>query len=237
MIQKIVNTFKLDRPYRYYIFLYIIVLALTYINNFFYYESVESKENKNIENYIQNVNSYSSTCVKFSNGDINKCINEIKEFAKNSSDYYGHRVLIGGKEVIDNRRYPNSTESKPNPDERKSNTVTGELSAIGLSIEVTRNSIPIIWKSVVRSATYSISDVIKKIQKKESWEKIHEFITQILVWRSAPHISFFVLIFFVSFLMRGAIIKQMELINELEDLEEDELEALEKEFDNDESNY
>ena len=219
MMQKIVNTFKLDRPIRYYMFLYIVVLLLTYINNFFYYESVESKEKGSIKSYIQNVNNYSSICIKISNGDINECINETKEFAKNTEDYYGHRVMINGEEVIDNRRYPS---------ERRPNTVTGQLPPIGVSIEVTRSSIPIIWKSVLRSATYSIGDIINKIQKGESWENIKGFIFGVFIWRSAPHLSFFILIFFVSFLMRDSIIRQIELINKLEELEEEELESIEK---------
>jgi len=238
MIQKIVNTFKLDRPYRYYIFLYIIVLALTYVNNGLFYESIGKKEKGNIRNYIQNVSSYSTICMKFSNGGIDKCLYEVKEFAKNTSDYYGHRVIINGEEIIDNRKYGEKViDNKLYPAERKATTKTGELSSINASIEVTRNSIPTIWKSVLRSATFSSGDILKKIQDGKSWEDIKEFIFTVAIWRSAPHLTFLGLMFLFSFLMRGAIIKQMELINELEDLEEDELEALEKEFDNDESNY
>jgi hypothetical protein len=222
ILQKFVNFLKLDRPVHYYLFLIVVVISLTYINNLFYYQSVKSKEDKNIRNYIQDVSRYSSDCVKLTNGNIEKCTTYTKEFAKHSSDYYGHRVVISGEEVIDNRKYP---------EKRKSNTKISELPSIGTSIEVTRNSIPVIWKSVVKSATLSIFDIVEKIQKGDSSEKIKDFIWNTLRWRSAPFVSFFALIFLVSFLMRDSIIRQMELINELEELEEEELEEIEENFD------
>ncbi len=233
MIQKVVNSLKLDRPLRYYTFLYILVLALTYVNNALYYESVGYKEKKNIRNYIQDVNSYSALCMKFSNGDVDTCLHEVKEFSKNTSDYYGHRVVINGEKVIDSRKYGEKViDNKIYPAERKENTEIGELSSINATIEVTRNSIPVIWKSVFRSATYSVEDIIKKYKKGDSWEKIWDFITSVVIWRSAPHLSFFTLMFAFSFLTRRSIIAQKELINELEELEAIELEELENEFDN-----
>ncbi len=233
MIQKFMYSFKLDRPFRYYTFLYILVLAITYINNALYYESVGYKEKKNLRNYIQDVSSYSAMCMKFSNGDIDSCLHEVKEFAKNTSDYYGHRVVINGEEVIDNRKYGEKViDNEIHPAERKPTTSTGDLSSINATIEVTRNSIPIIWKSVLRSATYSTGDIIKKIQRGKSWEDIWGFITSVVIWRSAPHLSFFTLMFAFSFLTRRSIIAQKELINELEELEAIELEELENEFDN-----
>jgi hypothetical protein len=186
ILQKFVNFLKLDRPVHYYLFLIVVVISLTYINNLFYYQSVKSKEDKNIRNYIQDVSRYSSDCVKLTNGNIEKCTTYTKEFAKHSSDYYGHRVVISGEEVIDNRKYP---------EKRKSNTKISELPSIGTSIEVTRNSIPVIWKSVVKSATLSIFDIVEKIQKGDSSEKIKDFIWNTLRWRSAPFVSFFALIF------------------------------------------
>jgi hypothetical protein len=222
ILQKFVNFLKLDRPVHYYLFLIVVVILLTYINNLFYYQSVKSKEDKNIRNYIQDVSRYSSDCVKLTNGNIEKCTTYTKEFAKHTSDYYGHRVVISGEEVIDNRKYP---------EKRKSNTKISELPSIDTSIEVTRNSIPVIWKSVVKSATLSICDIVEKIQRGDSSEKIKDFIWNTLRWRSAPFVSFFALIFLVSFLMRDSIIRQMELINELEGLEEEELEEIEENFD------
>lgn len=222
ILQKFVNFLKLDRPVHYYLFLIVVVILLTYINNLFYYQSVKSKEDKNIRNYIQDVSRYSSDCVKLTNGNIEKCTTYTKEFAKHTSDYYGHRVVISGEEVIDNRKYP---------EKRKSNTKISELPSIDASIEVTRNSIPVIWKSVVKSATLSICDIVEKIQRGDSSEKIKDFIWNTLRWRSAPFVSFFALIFLVSFLMRDSIIRQMELINELEELEEEELEEIEENFD------
>jgi len=231
ILQKFVNFLKLDRPVYYYLFLYVVVILLTYINNAFYYQSVKSKEDKNIRNYIQEVSHYSSDCVKLTNGNIEKCTTNTKEFAKHTSDYYGHRVVISGEKVIDNRRYGEKViDDIIYPEERKSNTKISELPSIDATIEVTRNSIPVIWKSVVRSATLSIGDIVERIQRGDSSEKIEDFIWNTLRWRSAPYLSFLALIFLVSFLMRDSIIRQMELINELEELEEEELEEIEEKF-------
>lgn len=100
------------------------------------------------------------------------------------------------------------------------------------SIEITRNSVPNIWYSVWRSATFSAGQIIDKIQDGKSNEEIERFITRTVMWRSFPHLSFLFLVFFASGFMRRSIIAQKELINELEELEAIELEELENEFDN-----
>jgi hypothetical protein len=223
MVQKIVNALKLDRPYRYYILLYLLVLLLTYANNFFFYQSAETKEWRNIGNYIQSLEGYSSLCTSLTNGNTNKCLDKVKEFAKESSDYYGHRVSIDGKIIIDNRRYKTG---------RKPINRSGNLSSLNTSIEVTRNTSPDIWLSVFRSATFSASDVIKRIKRGDSKEKVQSFITKVVMWRSFPHLSFLFLVFIVGGLMKRSIIAQTKLINELEELEEKELEELEESFEN-----
>ena len=223
MVQKIVNSFKLDRPLRYYTFLYLLVILLTYANNFFFYQSVNVKERTSISNHIESINNYALLCKKLTKGNTNKCLEESKIFVKNTSDYYGHKVLIDGKKIIDNRRYP---------DEREPIIKSGRLSSLDTSIEITRNSVPNIWYSVWRSATFSASQIISKIQDGKPQEEIGRFITQTVMWRSFPHMAFLFLVFFASGFMRRSIIAQKELINELEELEAMELEELENKFDN-----
>ena len=223
MVQKIVNSLKLDRPLRYYTFLYVLVILLTYANNFFFYQSVNVKERTSISNHIESINNYALLCKKLTKGNTNKCLEESKIFAKNTSDYYGHKVLIDGKKIIDNRRYPN---------EREPIIKSGRLSSLDTSIEITRNSVPNIWYSVWRSATFSASQIISKIQDGKPQEEIERFITQTVMWRSFPHMAFLFLVFFASGFMRRSIIAQKELINELEELEAMELEELENKFDN-----
>ncbi len=223
MVQKIVNWLKLDRPLRYYTFMYVLVILLTYAGNFFFYQSVATKEWVSIGNHIELVDKYSSLCIKLTKGNTNKCIEEVEEFAKNTSDYYGQKVLIGGKETTDSRRYP---------DQREPIVRSGHLSSLNKSIEITRNSVPNIWHSVWRSATFSTGQIIDKIQDGKSQEEIERFIKRTVMWRSFPHMSFLFLVFFASGFMRRSIIAQKELINELEELEAIELEELENKFDN-----
>jgi len=224
VIQKIVNRFKLDRPLRYYTFLYVLVILLTYAGNFFFYQSVGVKEWVSIGSHIETVNKYSSLCTELTKGNTDKCLKEVKEFARNTSDYYGHKVLIGGEEIIDNRLYPN-------PNEREPIVRSGRLSSLNKSIEITRNSVPNIWYSVWRSATFSASQIIGKIKDGKSKEEIGRFIKRTAMWRSFPHFSFLFLVFFAGGLMKRSIIAQKELINELEELEAIELEELENKFD------
>jgi len=167
MIQKVVNSLKLDRPLRYYAFLYLLVILLTYAGNFFFYQSVGAKEWVSIDNHIESVNKYASLCTKLTKGGTNKCLKEVEEFAKNTSDYYGHKVLIDGKEITDSRRYP---------DEREPIVRSGHLSSLNTSIEITRNSVPNIWYSVWRSATFSASEIINKIQDGKSNEEIERLL-------------------------------------------------------------
>ncbi len=223
MIQKVVNSLKLDRPLRYYAFLYLLVILLTYAGNFFFYQSVGAKEWASIGNYIESVNKYASLCTKLTKDNTNKCFKEVEEFAKIASDYYGHKALIDGKEITDSRRYP---------DQREPIVRSGFISSLNKSIEITRNSVPNIWHSVWRSATFSAGQIIDKIQDGKSQEEIEWFITRTAMWRSFPHLSFLFLVFFASGFMRRSIIAQKELINELEELEAIELEELENEFDN-----
>ena len=228
MIQKIVNTLKLDRPIRYYMLLYILVILLTYAGNFFFYKSVSSKEWVSTGNYIKSLDRYSSLCMELTNNNANKCLNKVEDFAKNNSDYYGHLVLINGNTIIDNRRYKD--------DERLPMKRIGNLPSIDASIEVVKNPIPSIWLSVFRSATFSAYDIVKKINKGASKEKIWGFVTKTAMWRSFPHLSFLFIVFFVSAFMKRSIIAQTELINELEELEEKELEELEESSDNNKTN-
>jgi len=72
---------------------------------------------------------------------------------KERYSYYGHLVLISGKEILDNRRYANKRDPNIN--------VTKNLSAIdGISMTVITNTKPNIWVSVFKSATLSITDNI-----------------------------------------------------------------------------
>ena len=242
MIQSIVNTLKLDRPIRYYMLLYVLVLLLTYAGNFFYYKSSGTTEWYGANNYIKSLDKYASLCMELSN-DTKKCLKNIENLVKIEAlkkeegygynldnlskvdaskgkerySYYGHLVLISGKEILDNRRYAN----KRNPNIN----VTKKLSSIdGVSMTVITNTMPNILVSVFKSATLSITDVIEKVNQGESKEKIFQWFWGTAIGRSSPHISFLILVFFVSAFMKRSIIAQIELVNELEMLEYEELE-------------
>ncbi|SMM99804.1 hypothetical protein SPONL_898 [uncultured Candidatus Thioglobus sp.] len=206
MIQKIVNALKLDRVIRYYVLLYVLVILLTYANNFFFYQSVSAKEWSNSGNYIASLDKYAALCMDLTN-NRNQCVDKVKGFAKDNVDYYGHLILINGDTIIDNRRYK---------DERVEIKRVADLLSINLSIEVTKNPIPNIWSSVIKSATFSASDIIERISRGDSNEEILKFVTHTAMWRSFPHLAFLFIVLFVSAFMKKSIVAQIEFINKFE---------------------
>jgi hypothetical protein len=223
MIQKIVNALKLDRAVRYYALLYALVILLTYANNFFFYQSLSVKEWNNSGNYIVSLDRYATLCMDLTNNNTNQCVDKVKDFVKDNISYYGHLVLINGDTIIDNRRYKG---------ERMEIKRVADLLSINSSIEVTKNSIPNIWSSVIKSATFSVFDIVERISRDDSNEKVLKFVTDTAMWRSFPHLAFLFLVFFVTWVIKRSIIAQKQLINELEELEAIELKKLENKFDN-----
>jgi len=85
---------------------------------------------------------------------------------------------------------------------------------------------------VYKSITFSLEDIVRRVYKGESKEKIIDFFLNTLKGRSQPVLAYFFLVMAVGWLMRKSIFAQMEVIDRLEQIEEEELELLEKEFDN-----
>ena len=215
---KVVRVGRLHRPWRFNIALYVIVLLLTWINNNFFYESIEKSQFYRMIGLSKSLNSISEACMK-STSDFNICSGQVELLIKNNKDYYGHLVEINGIEIVDNRKY----------NDRVPIYLADKIPAIDARIRITRNAVPNIRYSVFRSATFSIFQIMEKsnkIEEREVESPRTKFIKTTAIWRSAPHFSFLILMVFVGRLMQRSIVVQIELVNELERLEDEELEKV-----------
>jgi len=224
MIYRFLKKINIDRPYVFYTLVFLIlVLPLTYINNYYYYKSITRIEKSEIFNLANTINSFSKTCMELSNSNTKQCINEIKVLLDNNADYYGNLVTINNKDgsllSYDNRRYPTSRAPINLSDNKRAVSTIDTLDA---TLDITRNSIPSIWSSVYRSVTLSIVDVMKKDGIDKKWG----YIKSIAFPRSAPFLSFLFLALLVVYLLKKSIIAQIELINEFEAEELEELEDI-----------
>jgi len=213
MIQRIVNALKLDRPIRYYSLLYLLVILLTYSSSYFYYQSKSYSEWTSSASYLKLLDSFAESCMSTQkNKDF--CLSQLSLIAKKKIDRYGHQVFFDDEEIIDNRRYK----------DRKliSNEIL--LKSLNTKITVIKTSIPkSIWTSVFHSATFSIFDIINRINKGQTSSSIWKFVKDTAWYRSVPHLSFLILVFFTSGFMKRSIIAQITLVDELERLEYEEL--------------
>jgi hypothetical protein len=221
MIYQFLKKINIDRPYVFYTLVFLIlVLPLTYINNYYYYKSITRIEKTEIFNLANTINSFSKTCIELSSNNTKKCIGEIKTLLDNNADYYGNLVTINNEDAIlfsyDNRRYSDSREPISLGYNKRAVSTIDALSA---TLNITRNSIPNIWSSVYRSITFSIVDVMKKDGIDKKWN----YIKSIAFPRSAPFLSFLFLTLLVVYLLKKSIIAQIELINEFEAEELEEL--------------
>ena len=153
MIYQFLKKINIDRPYVFYTLVFLIlVLPLTYVNNYYYYKSITRIEKAEIFNLAKTINSFSKTCMELSNSNTKQCINEIKMLLDNNADYYGSLVTINNKDgsllSYDNRRYPNSRAPINLSDNKRA---VSTIDTLGATLNITRNSIPNIWSSVYRS--------------------------------------------------------------------------------------
>jgi hypothetical protein len=215
---KVVRAGRLHRPWRFNITLYVFVLLLTWVNNYFFYQSIEKSQLNRMIGLSKALNSVSTACMN-SISDINICSGQVELLIKNNKDYYGHLVEINEIEIVENRKY----------EDRVPIYWTDKIPAINATIKITRNAVPIIWYSVFRSATFSIFQIMEKSNKIKEGEiesPRTKFINTTAIWRSAPHFSFLILMALVGRLMQRSIVVQIELVNELERLEDEELEKV-----------
>ena len=224
MVYQFLKKINIDRPYVFYILVFLIlVLPLTYINNHYYYKSITRIEKTEIFNLAITINSFSKTCMELSSNNTKRCISEIKTLLDNNADYYGNLVTINNKGgtmfSYDNRRYPDSRSPIRLSDNKRA---VSAIDALGGTLNITRNSIPNIWSSVRRSVTFSIVDVMKKDGIDKKWS----YIKSIAFPRSAPFLSFLLLALVVVYLLKKSILAQIELINEFEAEELEELEDI-----------
>lgn len=195
-----------------------LAIPFTYLSNENNYKIINKFQAHDIKDYISYLNKHAKLCMKLTNNNTNRCLNEVKDFIKKEGihekggegrwvgGYYGYRVLINKKEIIDNRRYG---------EEREENKVFGDLLPINASIEITKNIKPDPWASVLTSITFLSPET-----RLGSGRELYKGFT---IVRSKSFLMFlfltailFILSLLAGYLMQKSIIAKIEFINKFE---------------------
>lgn len=166
------------------------------------------------------MNSYSDACVINKENTVDSCIQDLKnvlhKIANKKSAYYGTyiHITINDKKIvlIQDRRYEDSRapiylsrmESKDSIDLTK-------LSALSASIEIETNPTPDLLKSVYRSMTLSIEDIVSHAIN-DGYDDTIKFIWKTALPRSRPAFTYLLIAWFVTFLLRQSLIAKIKFV-------------------------
>ncbi len=208
--------------------IFFVVFLLTAINNYFFYRNDTNVENRKYNQLTHVIASSYETC-QLQNVDIELCEKQLKLTLQKANISGITRLKKGNKLLIeiDNERYKDNRTTV-------SSTLTFGAGNNQLTLEFIKLTTPPLINSVMRSLTFSISDIVEKIYRHEP---VGAFVLYVALPRSMPAFSFLIVILAVFFLIRlktNALINQLSIkekeINELHN-EAEKIEAAQTKID------
>ena len=186
--------FPLHRDRVLFLIIFVLVLALTGINNYFFYHNKDVAEARDVSQFARVFAAAYESCLSagLPSGD---CLEQLKRTMVHSGVAGTARILSSDREPVfevDNEYYK---------DDRS--LVRGEY-AIGNDkdrwiIEVTKLSSPSVLVSVWRSISFSALDIVEKLKRDEPMES---FLVHVVVPRSMPFFFFLMVAGLVCILVR-----------------------------------
>jgi len=169
-------------------------LAITSINNHFFYKNRDLTEQRKYEQFAKIYSSMYDSCLdQIKNIPI--CKNQLKSTIENSNIMGTTRLrLLDGRLIlsIDNERYHDNRSSV------STHIILGRGSS-GLILEFIKLSSPPLADSVARSITFSFLELLSKIKNDEP---ISDFIWQVALPRSGPAWSFWIVLLLLSLIIK-----------------------------------
>lgn len=213
MIDKLFEIIKLDRPLVFWSIVFAAFIGSVYVNNNYYYKSIDFIESNRLKNLISVIDESTSVCMELTNQDGKSCLHRVTDLLKNTRIYYGAKVTIKGKYGVlesDNREYQDH--------ERVPTYYLSKLNALDSDIKVSTNAVPEIWSSVRRSITFSIEDIVKE----DDWSGVSSLIKYKAWPRSAPAISYAFILLFTVWLLRQSIIAKIKLVRKFREMKDED---------------
>ncbi len=184
--------------------IFISFIALTFINNYYFYEYQNVQKSKKLTSIAIIIDFIYSDCLKSSNKG--RCIDKVKDFLDKNKQKAS--VTIKDKNVIvlqHNTRNLENDYKKNNPILWSKIKDRNELqSNLNENLEIAINPTSKVWMSVFRSVTFSTFDWVPKWYRDSNF-KVKEYIDNIAIPRSRPAFFFFVfalLLYFLSWLAK-----------------------------------
>lgn len=201
---KIQGMFDLNKKTNFSFLLIIVVFILTYINNYLFYEYVKIRDYQEIKLLSKTIQHKIKSCnvLKECINDINGYFHEIRPFVELS--------------IIDNSAQ--TIVKYSNIKERHKNRLPVQLTTIfdknsdSYQLTILKYSTPNIFYATVRSITFSIGDIVLKINNEGIETTVNWYFQQKIYLRS-QHVIFFFL--FAYILLKMLSIKQQQLNRKL----------------------
>jgi len=202
----LISKINLNSKFIFFLFIYFIVFVLTYINNYFFYDYVKIRDYQEIRTLGKTVY---NKLLKYEK-EPKKSIQEIEIYLKILKPY--STIIIKDKNNI-LLQYKNI---KPRHVNRKKVSIPKYLTKIdnsNLSLIITKKSIPNIFYSTIRSITFSVEDLILKINEKGFLKTFYWYVNQKIYLRSQHVVLYMIFAYFFVKLLKIKQIQYNQKIN------------------------
>lgn len=222
---KITSEIPLHRASVFKLVIFVGVVLLTTVNNYAFYTTVEKETRTEIKNLRTIVNEFSSTCVEASNGNIDYCIKKIHSMIKILPTYYGTSILIkdNNKELIneDTSKYKNIREpiALSAIAEEEGDPSLTKINSLNATIEIIKRPIPNLAKSVWRSMTFSVLDLIDVAYNK-GYDDFKWYASNVSWPRSRHVILALGIVWWLAFFLRKSLIAKIRFARKYEEKNE-----------------
>jgi hypothetical protein len=201
------------------------VVLLTTVNNYAFYTTLEKKTKTEIINLRTIVNEFSSTCVEASNGNIDYCVKKIHSMIEILPTYYGTSILIkdNNKELIneDTSKYKDIREpiALSAIAEEEGDPSLTKINSLNATIEIIKRPIPNLAKSVWRSMTFSVLDLIVVAYNK-GYDDVKWYASNVSWPRSRHVILAGGIVWWLAFFLRKSLIAKIKFARRYEEKNE-----------------
>jgi DNA-dependent RNA polymerase auxiliary subunit epsilon len=209
---------KFYKPIIYYSFLFLSVFFLVLVNNYYFYQHVKADSRREIITLAKQLQTF-STFYKYNK---NKCLEQIEILLKNAPTHYGTLVNIkdNNNQMLlsyDSRKYIKISDSTAMHLSHLDKNLQ-KLEFLDATLEITKNPVPNILISTIKSLTFSISDWII-IWKEKGFKEVTEYWKKVAWPRSRPALFYFLFVSFITWLGKRVEESKEKLIYEFENKE------------------
>lgn len=207
MFFKWIDKIDLSNKFVFFVIVSIVVFVLTYINNYFFYKYVEIRDSQEIRTLAKTIHFKLNNC-----NDEALCLEETNKILKKLNLF----VRVSVVNSINNTTLLQYSNIKKRHLDREIIELPNYLKTINnkYTLSVSKNSTPNIFYTTVTSITFSIYDIVMKVDESNIKETIDWYLNEKIHLRSQHVVIFTIFTYFILSLLK---ITQSQLIRKLND--------------------